>query len=175
MTEPYPKYALAHGWSQEAVIPPDMQNIETVCLHLVDSPPWFPHWQQYAFSAVRLTDDLPGFQPVRRVLPGATHELIIMVIDPEQAGYPFPDPLALTEAAKTTFPYLLPPNLAAQFVATDDEMRALVKLAVISTITGGMNPEPYSPLPRRTWGPFLASALDDIRKSLAQGSTDENR
>jgi len=95
-------------------------NEHPTCLAvaLLHCPGAHPFWGWWLMSLIHLRP-VEGFPPAH-VSPGATHELLVQVIDPERC--PEPDPAA----GERGYPLLTPPDLVHQFAASgDEEARAL--------------------------------------------------
>lgn len=107
---------------------------QTVDHWLLTAPAFHPMWSQYLLGCVRL-DDLPGWPEPYRKFDGATHEVHVIVLDPDHGPYT----PAMLHARQGH--YLLPINIAEQFEATDDEMRQLVWFAARAVVCGALNPE----------------------------------
>lgn len=108
----------------------------TVSSWLITSDDFHPAWTQWTLYAVHLRE-VPGvYTPTFHFLD-ATHEIGILALNPdthvtvEDMGRP-----------DWRMRYLLPPNLALQFIGTDDEMRYVVALMAWSVSAGHHSPEP---------------------------------
>jgi hypothetical protein len=131
----------------------------TVSSWLITSAKFHPAWTQWTLYAVHLRE-VPGVSAPAFQYPGATHEVGLLALNPdtrvtaEDMGRP-----------DWRMRYLLPPNLALQFTATDDEMRHVCALMCWSISAGHHSPEPaLSGGPDSDWGRgWLAS----ITKTLA--------
>lgn len=109
---------------------------QTVGHWLITAPAFHPLWSQYVLVVVRLDDDVPGFPPPHRQFLDATHELLVVSLDPESGPH---TPTSLLEPGGLR--YLTPVNVCHQFIATDDEMRQVLGLATRTVVHGGLNPE----------------------------------
>jgi hypothetical protein len=126
------------GYGEAAAVPiPDRPDAaETVCTWLLTAPIYHPLWSQYALMVARLRDNVPGFpQPVRKFI-GATHELLVVALNPD-AGPQTVESLFATDSLR----YLTPVNICEQFEATDDELRQLAWFAAWAVVNGGLCPE----------------------------------
>lgn len=100
---------------------------------------WFlrcPHqsigWECYVLSVIHLRP-IPKVRPAVIRAPGATHELIIIALDPDKD--PSPDP--------TTWHHLVPINLMEQFqVPTDADAVELLDASVRAVLDGELWAEP---------------------------------
>lgn len=121
----------------------------TLLWWLITAPAYHPLWSQYVLAVVTL-EDRPGMPPATLQFPGATHELIVLAVDP---GNP---PTRANDGQG--FPYLTPVNIAHQFTATDDEMRELAELACAGVVNGLLNPE-TADAPTRIREEWLSSCV----------------
>lgn len=110
----------------------------TLVAYLIDAPGFHPLWSQYVLSVVTLAD-VEGVPPATLKFPGATHELLVIALNPD-AGPQTVESLA-TGAAAGRIQYLTPVNIAEQYEATDDEMTQLAWLACRGVVLGALNPE----------------------------------
>lgn len=98
---------------------------------IITAPMYHPAWSQYALSVVTL-NNVPGLPPAHLKFPGATHELLVLAIDPTRGP---------VTATQDQIVYLQPVNISMQFEATDDEMRDLASLLVQAVVHGLLDPE----------------------------------
>jgi hypothetical protein len=134
---------------------------QTVCHWLLTAPAFHPLWSQYVLCCVRL-DDVPGFPPPHRKFPGATHEFIVVALDPTHGPYDVAKMAGYAERGGG-LPFLTPVNIAEQFTATDYEMRQVCALAASAVVMhAALNPE-TGDAPTRIREEWLAS----ITKTLA--------
>jgi hypothetical protein len=118
-------------------LPDRPEMAETVCMWVVSSPVWHPLWAQYSIGVVRLRQGTPGFpDPVLKFV-GATHELLVLALNPDFGPW---NERNVVEA-DYALPYLTPVNIAEQYTATDDEMMVLAGLCVLGVLNGHLNPE----------------------------------
>lgn len=103
---------------------------------VITAPCWHPLWSQYSLSVITLAD-LPGVPPARKQDPSATHELLVVALNPDHGPY---DAKTITLTAGGLF-FLRPVNIAAQFTATDDQARDLAGLCARAVVDGLLNPE----------------------------------
>lgn len=89
-----------------------------------------PMWSHYAIMCIALRD-VPGLPPAKVNLEGATHEVMVFAMVPDQAP------------AVDDMPKLLHPgNFIGQFIAPDDMAAAArVQQAVQDVIDGTLNPD----------------------------------
>lgn len=115
-----------------------------------------PVWDQWVIACVGL-GEVPGLPPPHLQFEGATHEVLIITVDPD---HPVTPELVAQPGAKLH--YLQPINLAHQFTATDDEMRLLCAGVAWAIVHGYEPPEP--PL---DYGSFREGWLVSMVKTLA--------
>lgn len=108
-----------------------------VVAYLIDAPGWHPVWNQYQLAVVSLKefDGVPD--PILK-FPGATHELLVVAINPE---YQQTVSSMIQHGTDGKLPYLTPVNIAEQFEATDEEMEKLAWLCGRAVVSGQLNPE----------------------------------
>lgn len=137
---------------------------ETVSHWLLTAPPYHPLWSQYMLAGIRLRDDVPWRpEPPHRQFPGATHELLVVALNPDQG--PYTGEKMLSYAHTGDLPYLLPVNHAHQFEATDEELEQLAWFAAFGVVHGVLNPE-TADAPERireNWLAALVKTLAHIR------------
>lgn len=102
----------------------------TVCVWIVYAPWAHPVWNSYAVVLVHLRE-MEGAKPPTLAFPGATHETLILAVDPK---------LQLDVAVAV--PYLMPPNFVGQLkVDSDDAAAARVEAEVREICAGRLNPD----------------------------------
>lgn len=133
----------AHGRAERVPLGDGPEWAETVCSWLLTAPWAHLLWSQYNLVVVRLRDGVPGFPPPKRQFDGATHELIVVALNPEHG-----DARGLfTPAALRGFtdgpglPMLTPANIAEQIEATDAEAAELAELAARAVVNARLCPE----------------------------------
>lgn len=89
---------------------PGLPADSSVCGWIVSAPWAYPLRSCYMIACVSLKDS-PGLQPAKVMLPGATHEVFVVALDPEQKRIP------LNDSPKM----LRPVNFAGQWVAASDD------------------------------------------------------
>lgn len=156
------------GVAQE--MDPTGPGCEATVFHwLVSAPPFHPMWSQYIVSAVDLTTQLPKLPPVIIDFKGATHEVLILALDPTESTSWTPE--ALREFATEGnpkyghLPYLTPVNIHQQVTATDDELLRLAPFLMEAIVKRGLTPE-TSDAPdkvREMWREALEQGLEHMR------------
>jgi hypothetical protein len=134
---------------------------ETVCQWLLTAPQGHPLWSQYLMPVVRLRDE-PGFPPPKRQFPGATHELLVVALSPEQGPYTPENMRRFCEGPqKGRLPYLTPINIAHQIEGTDEEARHLAACAAWGVTAGVLWPE-TADAPSRIRGEWKSSLVKTL-------------
>lgn len=151
-----------YGTALRLDIPDRPEAAQTVDHWLITAPPYHPLWSQYVLCVVRL-DDLPGWPAPYRQFEGATHELIVVTLNPEHGPYDVDKMAGYANAAK--LPILTPVNIAHQLTASDDELREVAALAAWAVVNGHLNPETADAPERirRAWLASLTKTLAHIR------------
>jgi hypothetical protein len=140
-------------------IPDVPRAAQTVDMWLITAPVFHPLWSQYHMACVRLDDDVPGFPPPVRQFDGATHEFLIVALNPEFGPF---DEASMAEYGRSgRLPLLTPINVAHQFTASDDEMREVCSLAARAVVNGYLNPE-TADAPDRIREDWLASIVKTL-------------
>lgn len=140
---------------------PEVPNAtESVAAYLITAPCYHPLWSQYRLDVIRLRD-MPDMPPPVLKFQGATHEIMVMTLNPEHG----PWTADLVVAAQHHTPFLTPINVAEQFEATDEEMRAVADLLVQSVVHGILTPESADApsLIRRQWLTVAVKTLAHLR------------
>ena len=138
---------------------------ETVCQWLLTAPMAHPAWTQYLMPVVRLRD-VDGFAPPKRQFPGATHELLVLALDPDEGPYTPENMSRFDEGPQAgRLPYLTPVNIAHQIEGSDEEARTLALYSAWGVTAGTLNPETSDApsLIRANWKAALVKTLAHIR------------
>jgi hypothetical protein len=130
-----------YGRAASVPLPDVPDAAESLCTWLLTAPKYHPVWTQYLMPVVRLRD-IDGFPPPKRQFPGATHELIVVALDPEHGPYTAESLLRyMTGEEAGGLPYLTPANIAHQVEGTDEEISHLAAYAAWGVTAGMLNPE----------------------------------
>ncbi|MDX2551345.1 hypothetical protein [Streptomyces stelliscabiei] len=101
---------------------------------IITAERWHPNWSQYLLCALSLAD-IEGAPPAKKRTPDVTHELLVVVLNPDHGPYDArlvrPDHLQ----------HLTPVNVAEQFTATDDQARRIARLCTREVVDGRLTPE----------------------------------
>lgn len=127
------------GQAQRLAINPEHSGAATTVSWWLLTGTWHPLWAQFVLSVVRLTD-IPGFPPATLAFPSATHELVVVALNP---GNP-PRQHHPRDLERGGFSacggWLEPVDVAHQFTANDDEMTQLAELCAQACVDGLLNP-----------------------------------
>lgn len=108
----------------------------TITWWLLTGLQWHPLWQQFLLIVVHLRD-VEGTPAATRQFPGATHELLVLALNPER-GARTPEDLAGNGVGPAG--YLSPIDVVHQFDATDEEMRVLAGMLAEACTQGWLTP-----------------------------------
>jgi hypothetical protein len=163
---PVPATEGSFGSAEEIPRPPgdDPEWAETLGSWIITAPAYHPLWSQYNIVCVRLRDNVPGFPPPHRQFPGATHEIMVMALNPEEGPY---RAATFVETCKKLrgLQWLAPGNIAHQVEGTDEEAGQLLRWAIWGVVSGHLNPE-TADAPGRIragWKESLVKTLAHIR------------
>lgn len=107
----------------------------TVGLFIVNAPGMHPCWEYWVVSLIHLRP-IAGVKPAHIDLPGATHEFMIVALDPEQ---PLPG-LVVDEQWQPK--WLRPIDVIEQFTAANDAVAdRILELAVQAIVAGVASPD----------------------------------
>lgn len=121
-------------------------------------------WTYWIATVVHLRPIL-GVKPAHITEPGATHEMIIAALNPEQ---PLPD-LAAVGRGEASFAFLTPLDVVQQFTVADDAQGAtLCELAVRSCIDGYASPD-------QDWRSWWRKTIPATAAHLREGKHPETR
>jgi hypothetical protein len=148
-----------HGTAEAVPVPDIPQAEETLCTWLLTAPMAHPLWSQYMLCVVRLRD-LPGFPPPHRQFDGATHELIVVALNPEYGTLTVKD-MERFQRGAGGLPYLTPQNIAHQIEGTDEEASRLAEMSALAVVNGWLTPETADApdLIRANWKASLIKSL----------------
>jgi hypothetical protein len=158
-----------YGTAEAVPLPATPDSAESLCTWLLTAPHAHPAWSQYLMPVVRLRDGVPGFPPPKRQFPGATHELIVVALNPQRGPF---TPASLVQRYMTPggsqygrIPYLVPGNVTHQIEGTDEDARELAAYAAWGVTAGVLLPETSGApsLIRGEWKSSLVKTLAHIR------------
>ena len=139
----------------------------TVASWLLTQSKAHPAWTQYSLCGVKLAWT-PGFPPPRLQFPEATHEIVLVVLDP-RAGTQTPETMRryadTNDPEYGKLPILTPINIAWQFEGTDEECEKLVAAAAWGVANGVLWPETGDAPTyiRNSWAGSLKLTLSHLR------------
>jgi hypothetical protein len=148
-----------HGTAEAVPVPDVPQAAETVCTWLLTAPLAHPLWSQYLLCVVRLRDGIPGFPPPKRDFDGATHELIVVALNPEHGPQTAARMAGYFRAGG--LPYLTPHNIVHQVEATDEEAARLAEMSALAVVNGWLTPE-TADAPERIRADWKASLVKTL-------------
>lgn len=136
---------------------------EEACLvsWLVDAPGQSPVWRHYLLSVCHLRP-IDGAPPAHIRTPGATHELLLIALDP--VGHP-------NVYDRESLRFLTPLNAEAQFIVdTDEQAVALAEKATRAICDGVMAAEPPFPHQgREIWQEVVTQTAEHLRTGGHRG------
>lgn len=107
----------------------------TLAMWLLTIPAAHPAWHSYAMAVIHLRD-IPGVRPAVKRIPDATHEVMLLALDP---GKDLPDP---DDGDNFRPALLLPPNLEEQMPALSDAQAVSLAESLARGFVDGMaNPD----------------------------------
>lgn len=138
--------------------PTSPDHAATLEMYLLDVPGAHAFWHRWALYVIHLRE-LPGqTRPAHITLPGATHELMIVSIDPDWS----PDFAKRSLGFEDGVPFLTPPDVVQQFIVRDDaDARQLAGLCVRCIVDGRLSPDQDW---RRVWAGTIATTAAHIRE-----------
>lgn len=152
-----------YGTAVQLDINPDLEGANTTVAWWLLTGPWHPFWSQFVICVVSL-------KPVERVRPaklhfeGATHELLVLALDPGNPPAVHPAERLVAEGLAFCG-YLQPIDVVHQFTATDEEMTQLASLAAAACVDGVLSPstDDSRTLLREAWLAACVKTLAHMR------------
>lgn len=120
-------------------------------------------WDHWALTVVHLRS-IAGVRAAHRHVPEATHEFLILALNPEK-------PLPPLDAAHAGFQihWLTPIDVCMQFMARSDAVAAeILELAVTSIVDGHASPD-------QDWRPWWTRAIAETAQHFADGAHSRGR
>jgi hypothetical protein len=123
-----------HGKAWKCALPAHPEGKKdwtaTLEIYLLDLPNHHPAWEYYIISLITLKN-IAGVADAKKDFPEATHEVLILALDP---GTP-EDPILPEPEKPQDFKWLMPANFVAQTPIGDDELakkllRAYAKMCI---------------------------------------------
>lgn len=129
----------------------------TVDTFIVRAPGCHVFWSHWMVIVVHLRP-IPGVKPAHVKREGATHELLILALNPEQ-----PLPPLDASAPGWRVHHLTPIDVAEQFVAANDAIAARIcELAVLAIVDGVASPD-------QDWRRWWSLATQQTAQHFAAG------
>jgi hypothetical protein len=137
---------------------PKAKRETTVVQWLVEAPGGRPlwSWSWYIVACVHLRE-VKGAPAPSLHFPGATHELIMVALDPAAR---LPSVEAWGRPGTPQPRILMPLDQCVQFIVADDEQAAVLTVKCVEVIMAGMTPDSDF---RGWWGEAVASTAEHIR------------
>jgi len=131
-------YRSTCGWmAWDLTLPKRLERPDhaaTIAGYLLFCPGAHAFLSWWMTSVIHLRD-IPGVPPAKIIVPGATHEILCVTINPERC--PDPDPEHTED-----FHYLRPIDQAVQFIAPSDAAATAVLAALVNRIViGDISPD----------------------------------
>lgn len=128
------------GWAKRVPISPDNDNaIFSIASWLIFAPSAHPMWSFHSLEAITLTD-LPGRKLAHRQFPEATHEILVLALNPEFQPYTVAE-IASAAEQNAGLPYLTPPDVVFQLTAKDHEIERLCAYGARACVDGRLVPD----------------------------------
>lgn len=126
---------------------------------IVTAPGWNRFWSQYMIAVVSLAD-FPGHEPAHLQYPEATHELLVIALNPDHGPYH-----AETTTQDNPVKYMLPYNVVEQFTTTDERAIEICHGLTHAVVEGMLCPETIeSPTAvKGSWARAISRTLDHYR------------
>lgn len=125
---------------------------------IISAPQSHPLWWIYALSIIHLRH-IDGVKPAHVKFPGATHELMLLALNPEK---PVPDIDAMEHGDFDSFHLLQPANLVEQFqVPSDAYAWYLGETAIKAIVDGIISPDTDY---RSQWKHAIAETAKHLRE-----------
>lgn len=134
--------------------PPDWAA--TISVYLLNVPGAHPFWSFWALSVIHLRP-IPGVRPAVITTPNASHEFMIVSIDPDWKPDEIVDDLGFSKG----LPFLTPVDVVQQFIVGNDEQAAaLAELCVRTVCDGHLSPDQDY---RRAWKETIVQTAEHLR------------
>jgi hypothetical protein len=133
---------IAQAW-QLGLKPRTPDQTATIGAWLVQGP-FHPFWDRWGIIMIHLRD-IPDVRPPNKQFKGATHEFIIMSVDPEmprEINIEDPQFSFVNKAGKRQTAWLSPPDVVCQVkLPSDAEALRILRTAVDRIILNGWSPD----------------------------------
>lgn len=134
-------------------------HVAQLAAWIIEAPDRHPVWHSYLGTLTTLVE-LEALGPTHKNFPAATHEIIMLALNPE---HPYEAPILGTDEMAPAWPfhYLTPPNVVAHFVCTSDDIAGQVgNVAAVAVADGRLAIEPGGAMLSRYWEGSLALAVE---------------
>lgn len=121
----------------------------TISCFKLQVPHAHPFWSTYLWTSVHLRP-VGGRPDAQLHFPGATHEFMLLALDPNNDDGP-------------PWHYLLPPNVVFQMSGSDDECKKLTELFADAVINNGLPVEDGGRALSNMWKQTCYASLDHLR------------
>lgn len=125
------------GVATELKIDPELAGASTTVAAWMLEGAWHPLWSQFILCVVHLREEEGVPEPKLR-FPGASHELSVMALPPENGPHSYET--FEKGGFKACGGFLSPIDVSHQFEATDEEMIQLVEFMAEGVVGGRLNP-----------------------------------
>lgn len=163
-TEIAPTYSglVAKAWLCEYELPAVMDATDraafeaTLRQYIIHAPGAHPFWSWYYMAGISLRD-IPGAEPAKRHFEGATHELMVMSLDPDKEA---PRPNGKFGEHGTLAPLDPPDHVIQTMFVNDEQFGEIVDLFAKAVVNGGLSPDSDW---RERWRQSMTYTVDHYR------------
>lgn len=131
-------------------------NESTLRQYLLHVPGAHPFWTWYFMAGITLRD-VPGLSPANKQFEGATHELMVLSLDP---GYPPPLPNGEYGKQGQLRPLMPPDHVVQTMHVNDEQFGEMTELFVRAVVDGKLSPDSDH---REKWRSTMMSTTDHYR------------
>jgi hypothetical protein len=142
------------GGSAWEVAVPDAPGHGQVCQWLLFAPTAHPFWNFHVITVAHLLP-IEGVKDAHVQFPGASHEMLVLALDPETE-----DAIDPADAA-TQKQWMQPPDAVVQFIVANDEQACAVARFSAQAVTQGLI-APDSDF-RQAWEVGVAATAEHVR------------
>jgi hypothetical protein len=159
-------------WGSVHELPTDLPPREgmpeqsaTIAIWFLHAPAAHPLWPHYLLSCVHLRDVEGQSQPPHRSFPDASHELMLLALNPELAPWNAETVVETMLAPREVSAFLTPPNMVQQLrAATDAQAAELTRLVARALVDGILAIEPDDRVgSRAVWRAVIEQTLEHLR------------
>lgn len=161
--EPTHSGAFGKAWKCEYTQPETLTDqeraaFETSCgEYLIHAPQAHPFWTWYYMAGISLRDDIPGSPPASRQFEGATHELVVLSLDPDHAA-----PLPNGEFGQhgQLHPLSPPDHVVQTMHVNDEQFGEILDRFAQAVVNGVLSPDSDY---RESWRQTMMNTTDHFR------------